>query len=329
MAYQTIYKDLGIETESSFGASTAGTASRIHVRSMTLGLDVTKELVEDTVSSSKGRDRMVLKRNNIEGDITGYGSPRNLHHAFELVMGSAGVSVANGASCALITYYQNTSGTMLTKAVNVDRNSTQEKFLGVYASSLELTASDDLLEWTLSGGAKSRVAGVALADNVVGETVHPYTYADFNVTIHAGSTYGANTVTHKVSEWNMTYENGTEKTYLSGSKDVDRIDPKIPTVSGMFKIFHEGSSWVSAAYGASEFYLRFRATLPSEAGLIAGVTPYQLTIDIPRSQLTTNVRNYEQNEFAVEEINFVGMMDLSPNGTSALLVVSQVVNRTL
>ena len=322
MPYQAIYKDMAIATEASFGTSIAQ-ETRLHVKSVSLGLDQNKELVEDTVTSSRGRDRLVRRRNIIEGDISGYASPRSLHEMLELVNGMQGVTT--GVSLMVITYGQNTSGTMMSKTVWVDRNSSTEAFNGVYASSLELSGSDDLLEWTMSGGAKTRGSGVAIADNVIGETIHPYNFSDITVSIHKGATYGTQAVTHKVSEWSIKYDNGIEATHLSGSADIDRIDPKIPTVEGKFKIFHEGTSWVDATYGASEFYIRFDGSLPSQAGLIGGLTPYTLRIDVPRSQLKTNVRNYEQNEFAVEEIEFVGLMDLSPVGTSALWKVSMTV----
>lgn len=324
MAYQNIYKDLGIATEASFGTSLA-LQTRIHIKSFGLGLNQNKELVEDTVTSSRGRDRLIRRKNVIEGDISGYCSPRALHEMFELVNGMEGVT--SGVSLMNIVYGQNVNGTMMTKSMFVDRNNSQEAFNGVYASSLEISGSDDLLEWTMSGGAKIRGVGVgsSIMDNVIGETVHTYNFSDITVTIHKGATYGVQPVTHKVSEWSVKYDNGMEGTHLSGSANIDRVDPKIPMVDGKFKIFHEGSSWVDATYGASEFYIRFAGTLPSQGGLIGGLTPYLLTIDIPRSQLKTNVRNYEQNEFAVEEIEFVGLMDLSPVGTSALWKPSMTV----
>ncbi len=324
MPYQTIYKDLGVATEAVFGTSLAMT-TRFHVKTFSMGLDQNKELVEDTITSSRGRDRLVRRKNVIEGDIAGYGSPRSLHEMLELVNGSEGTTT--GVSLMTITYGQNVNGTMMSKSVFIDRNNSQEAFNGVWATSLEISGKDDLIEWTMSGGAKTQGVGVgsSIMDNVIGETVHPYNFSDITVTIHKGSTYGAQPVTHKVSEWSIKYDNGQEATHLSGNADVARVDPKIPMVDGKFSIFHEGSSWVSATYGASEFYIRFAGTLPSQGGLIGGLTPYLLTIDVPRSQLKTNVRNYEQNAFAVEEIEYVGMMDLSPNGTSALWKVSMTV----
>ena len=311
-------------TEATFGTSIAMT-SRMHIKSFGFGLNMNYELVEDTVTSSKGRDRMIRRKNVIEGDMSGYASPRNLHEMFELVNGVEGTT--SGVSLMVITYGQNVNGTMMSKSMFVDRNHSQEAFNGVYASSLEINGSDDLLEWTMSGGAKTRGVGVgaSIMDNVIGETVHSYNFSDITVSIHKGATYGTQAVTHKVSEWNVKYDNGMEATHLSGSADIARIDPKIPTIEGKIKIFHEGSSWVDATYGASEFYIRFAGTLPSQGGLIGGVSAYLLTIDVPRVQLTSNVRPYEQNEFSVEEIDFVGMMDLSPVGTSALWKPSMTV----
>jgi len=324
MANLLAYKDLGIETESSFGASTAGTATRLHVASVGIELNPNKELVEDTSGTPKGRDRIVARRNDIEGDITGFGTPRSLHHMFELALGEAGSSVALGTA-AIITYNQNTSGSMISKTINVDRNNSQEKFSGVRGKSLELTASDDLLEFTTSVLAQARANGVALPDNVVGETVLPFTFSDITATIHQGATYGAEGVELKLNEWNLTYDNGLEGTHQSGSKAISRSDPSIPTVEGSMTIFHEGASWVDATYGCSEFYVRFEATLPSCAGLIDGVTPYLLRIDTPRVQLSTNTRNYEQAALQVEEIKFMGMFDNSAAGTSALIVPSLTV----
>ena len=307
MANTLIYKDIGVQDEVSFGISLTANYTRLHVRTVTLNQTIDKMLVEDTTSNVKGRDRISRIKTTLEGDITGFITPRGVHQMLEMVNGAVATGTSMGASGSLFTYYQDTSGTsFLSKVVNLDRNNSQEKFLGVRAKSLELTASDSLAEYTLSVIAKTYGAGASMAD-ILGETVKSFNFADNVLQINAGTTIGTAPITHKVSEWSIKYDNGLEATYLSGLEDITRSDPKIPTIEGKFTIFHEGASWTAGNYGSSEFYIRLTATLPSHGGLIAGVSPYVLRIDMPRTELTSTVRNYEQAEFGVEEIEFKGM----------------------
>jgi hypothetical protein len=321
MAKQMIYKDLGIVTEATFGVSATAVVKRLHVVSCSIAKDPNETYVEDTSGFAQGRDRIVAMKNTYEGDIVAIGTPRNIHEMLELAMGSAGISVALGTSMEVITYRQGVD-TLTSKAITMDRNSSQESFLGVRGGGIELTASDGFLQVTVPCIAQTRMNGITLPDSAVGETLHPYTFADFTATIHAGSTYGAQPVTHLVSEWNVKYDNGLEAIHLSGSYDPARSDHKMPTVEGKLKIFHNGSSWIDATYGQSVFYIRLQGSLPSAGGLINGTTPYLLRLDIPRAELTTNVRNYEQAALAVEEIEFKGMFDNSALGTSAIFVPS-------
>lgn len=319
MAHVVAYKNIASEDEASYGASTGGLSSRLRVTSFNLNKDVNKELVEDTMVTAKGRDRIVEMKTVVEGDIAGYGTPRGLDFALELANGVAGSSAALGLSAGTITtYYQNTTGTLLSKTINVDRNNSQDKYQGVFGKELTLKASDGLLEWSLTAQAKDRVTGEAIADSVslIGETIKPFTFADINIQITAGQAYSAAAgVTHAVSEWELKYNNGAEGTHLSGNKTLARVDPKVPTIEGKFKIFHEGTSWVSAAEGSSVFHLRFEGVLPSSRGLIHGVTPYILRIDVHKAQLKTNVRDYEQAAFSVEDVEFIGAVS---SGSSAL-----------
>lgn len=321
MAYQTIYKDIGIADEATWGTSIASTTRKMHIRTSTLGLNPNKGLVEDIMTSMKGRERMVQTKNDVSGDLTGYATPRSLHEAYELVNLAKGVTSALGASAMIIDYVQNTSGTITSKTINTDRNNSQEKFNGVFATALDISWSDGLVEWTANCLAKTRAVGAVLSDTI-GETVKPYNYGDVTVTVHAGATYGAQPVTLAVSSGNVKYDNGAELAFLSGSNDASRADPKIPSVTGKLKIFHTGSSWVSAFTGASEFYLRIQMVTNSAEGLIAGVTPYMNRIDVPRIQFTSNVRNFEQAAISVEEIEYTGMFDY---GTSALWKPQQTV----
>jgi hypothetical protein len=327
MAYQTIFQDMLVQDETSFGASIAP-AHRLHIRSTSLDITREKQHIEDTSSFVRGRDRMSLMKDTVEGDITGFGSPRNLHYALEWVNGCKGVSSAGSSVSCVRTYPQNVNQTWLTRTVNLDRNNSQELFTGVAAQSLELSCSDNLLEWSLGCVGRNRAGGVSMA-SVIGETVGAFSYADFNIRIHAGSTFGTQGVSLAVSDWSVNYNNGLEASWTSGNPQAQRVDAKIPSVEGKLTIFHEGASWVSATYGCSEFYLRFEGNLASCKGLISGTSSYRLCIDIPRAELTSNVKNYEQNAFSVEEIEFKGLLDLSPNGTSALWVPSLTAGLTL
>jgi len=66
--------------------------------------------------------------------------------------------------------------------------------------------------------------------------------------------------------------------------------------------------------------------LPSCAGLIAGVTPYTLRIDVPRTEMTSNVRPYEAGEYSMEEVEFMGKLN---TGTSSLIDITQTVGAAL
>lgn len=327
MAYQSIFQDIQVQDEVSFGSSIA-TAHRLHITETSLNLTREKNLIEDTSSFIRGRDRMGYWKDTLDGDISGYATPRNLHYMFEWVNGTKGVSSAGGSNACVRTYPQQVGSSWLSRSVNIDRNNTQERYNGVVAKSLEISGSDGLIEFTLGCIAQSRADGVSLSYSI-GETIDPFAFSDVNITIHQGATYGAQGVTIATSEWNVKYDNGLEGSYLSGNAAIVRVDAKIPTVEGKFKIFHDGSSWTSATYGCSEFYLRIDGTLPSCRGLIAGTSAYKFRIDVPRAEFTSTVRNYEQSAFAVEEIEFKGLLDLSPNGTSSLWVPSITAGLTL
>lgn len=319
MANQRIYKHIAIRDETTWGVSATGTNKVIAVRTSTLNQNPNKAIVEETSTSIKGRDRMTVGHNEIDGDITGYASPRFLHHALEWVNGSQGATAALGTSAMTITYNQNVDGNLLSKTVLMDRNNTQEAFYGTRASKFSMNWANDLVEAALTLMAKSRGIGASVAD-VVGETVRPYEFADISVGI-GGAAYVNPTVVF-TSNGNFTYDNGQERSFLSGSRDAARTDPNIPRLNGSIEIFHEGNSFISPTYGCSELYIRIEATTVSCHGLIAGTTPYYTRIDIPRVQFTTNTRNYEQAALAMETIEFEAMFN---PGTSSLWTATQVV----
>lgn len=309
MANSLIYKDIVFQPEATYGVSVAGSPDKLHVRTVTLSQTTEKILVEDTVANVKGRDRIVLNKNTVEGDVTGYVTPRGIHHALELALGTAAtVGSSVGLSATLWQYDQNTTGTLLSKTMILDRNNSQEAFRGVRGKSLEITSSDSVTEYSLGVMAQSRTGAAALAD-LVGETVKPFVFADWTVQVNAGTTIGTAPITLAVSEWNIKYDNGQEGAFLSGSANLTRSDPMIPTLEGKIKIFHAGNSWADASFGNSNFYMRLQGTMPSGNGLVAGVTPYTLKIDMPKTQLSVNVRNYEQAAISVEDIDFVAQFE--------------------
>jgi len=325
VATQTIYKDIGVGDESTFGASIACDSDRFHIKSFDINKVVEKEVMDDTTTTMLGGERMVRIKNTVEGDMNAYLTPKTMHHFMELANGALGVSSALGITGVLMTYNQNTNGTMVSKSLNVDRNNSQETFNGVRASSIEFSGSDGLLEMTLSTIAKTQSnIGTSMQD-LVGETTKSAAMADVAITVSQGTAY-ASPDTLEVSDWKVKYENGLEAAFLSGSRDLTRSDPGIPTVTGSLKIFHEGVSYVNLAHGCSDAYIRFDITWPTCAGLIAGVTPYTATINVPQAQLTSNVRSYEAAEMSVEDLEFEGVFN---SGTSALWQVTQSLDNTV
>lgn len=304
---QLIVKDIGIEDEPSFGASVAGTARRIHVRTVGLGLNVNKAVVEQTGGTAKGRDVMTRISNTLDGDITAYASPKVLHELLELGMGTTATSTSVGTSASIYTYNQNTQPNPLTKTVNIDRAVTQEKFQGVFGTGFQISGSDNLLELTVPTSARFRAAGVSMAD-AAGEQTKPLSFSDVIVTLYRGATVGVGT-TVLVSNWTLNYANGYNGKHMSGSRDYNQIDSSIPTISGSFQVYHEGASFADAAYGCSEFWLRIDAVLPTCNGLVAGVTPHVLRLDVPRIELTTSTRSYEQASMAMEDVEWVGVVN--------------------
>lgn len=305
--YQQIYKNIIIKEEAVWGVSGAGATQLLQITSSTLESNPNKSLVEDTRTSMKGRDRTVRLKDEIEGDISAVGSPRNLHRFLELAMGTQGTTSAVGDSAVLNTYHQNTSGSMLSATIVEDRNNSGEAFYGLRGQKLTMKASDALFEMTLSAKAKSRSDGPGVPD-LVGETVKPFVFADVQVTIGRGSA-NTNPVTIPAAEWTVEYDNGLESSFLSGSRLASRSDPMTPMVTGSIKFFHEGTSWTSPTYGVSEMYISLQASTDSSKGLIAGVTPYFLKIDIPRVEFTKTTRPYAQAELSVETLEFTGMFD--------------------
>ena len=305
-----IYKDITVTNESTWGVSLAGDPDRLHITSINLNLDENKMVIQDTSGTPKGFNRMTTGKYSLEGDIKGYVTPTNIHHALELVMGtSVTVGSSCGASATLFYYYQDVSGTLCSKAINIDRTNSQERYNGVRAKSLEITATDALTEFTLHCIGKSRGLGATVTDYVIGESIRPFIFADWTIYINAGNTSGPNGVTVGAKTWTLTYDNQQETTYLSGNQTPSRTDAKVPTLEGSFSLFHDGTSWTDATYGASEFFLRFQGVLPSERGLIAGVTPFMLRLDIPRVQLMKTVRGYADDTITVEDFKFTAMFD--------------------
>lgn len=320
MAEQVIYKNVGFGDESTYGTAVGATATRLQLTEFQLDQNPGKEKVEDTQSTARGRDRMVKLKTELSGSMAGFLSPKNFHHAAELAMGKAGITASGGSSAVNISYYQNAGEAWLSKTANKDYNNSQERYSGVAAQNIEISASDNLVEFSAGIIGKGASTGVALPDGV-GETIDPFAFADVTMTLWAGASVNGSGINIKPEEWSVNYENGLEASYFN-SRTIDRVDPKIPMVSGSFKIFHEGTTFVHGTYGASEWYLRIDLNLPQEGGLIAGVTPHFARIDIPRIELTSNVKPYAQNEFAVEEIEFEGLYNY---GVSALILMSQFV----
>lgn len=312
MGLQNIYKNIIFRDETTWGTSVAGTTRTLQIVSSSLNANPNKTLVEDTRTSNKGRDRMVRLKNEIDGDIVAYSSPEVLNFMFETVNGSAGTTSAVGTSAILITYNQNTDGNMTSVTLVEDRNNSQEVFYGVRGKKLAMKASDGLVESTLTVMAKTRGAGATLA-NLVGETVKPLVFADMVITMGLPGYTQVSTLL--CEDWSLEYDNGLEKTFLSGDRNAARMDQMVPMVSGQFTIFHEGSSYLNPTYGSSEVYIRIEGIYDSSEGLIAGVTPYYLRIDIPRAEITLNERNFEQGALAKEVISFTAMFD---QGTSTL-----------
>jgi len=322
---QMIFKHIGIENESTYGISVAGNATRLTVRTANIALTPNKELVEDTMASVRGRERMTSLRNSIEGSITAFATPRNTHHFLEMAFGDFGTSAALGTSgAALVTYNQNTSGTWVSKTILKDYNKSQEKFRGTAATGLEFTFSDGLAELSLDVIGQRRDVGITLA-NSLGETIKPFTFSDFNVQIAAGASANGLT-TIRVSELTLSYSNGIAGAYLSGNNNITRIDSLVPSVTGSFKIFHDNDTFRTATFGCSEYFLRVDATLPDCHGLISGITPYFLRIDVPRTQFTTSELPYEQASLSMETISFTGLLE---PGVSYLIRAQQTVSSIL
>jgi hypothetical protein len=261
MAYDRIYKDIGIEDEATWGASTGANLSKLHITSVDLTKSANKKAIEETSTSNKGRVRMYRQNNSIEGSLSMYASPRNLNHALELANGMAGTSSAFGTSHVTKTYYQATTSTLASKTINIDRVNSQEKFSGCVAKTLEISGSDDLLELSLDLFAKgyTNTGGVSM-DDTAGETVKPFTFADVVIKIYAGATLSADPITLRANEWSVNYDNGLESIYQSGDGTNDGRDPArfilgIPELTGSFQVIHEGSTWVNATYGCSEWYM--------------------------------------------------------------------------
>lgn len=325
MAHSTVYKDIGVGDEGTFGASIACDSERLHIRSFDINKVVEKEVMDDTTTTMLGGERMVRIKNTVEGDMNAYLTPKTMHYFMELANGSLGVSSELGVTGVLMTYNQNTNGTMVSKSINVDRNNSQETFNGVRASAIEFSGSDDKIEMTLSAIAKTQSNNGTSMQDLIGETIKTATFADVAITISQGAAYGSPDVL-EVSDWKVKYENGLEASFLSGSRDLTRSDPGIPKVTGSLKVFHEGLSYVNLAHGCSDAYIRFDITFPTCAGLIAGITPYTARINVPKSQLISNVRSYTAAEKCVEDIEFEGVFNA---GTSALWEVTQSIDNTI
>lgn len=312
MSLVSIYKDILLKPEATWGVSAAGQTNTLSIISSTLELDPTNKIVEDTRTSFKGNDQIIQVKNVIKGDIKAYATPTVIRRFFELAVGRSGVTTAVGTSALLFTYNQNTDGNLQSATIVQDRNSASEVFYGVRGKKLSMNFKDAELELTLSVEAQGWSKGPGVPD-VIGETVKPYTFADATVTI-AAPAY-ANPYTLLASDMTIEYDNGLVSSFLSGSRNASRSDPGVPKLSGEFTIFHEGNSWVDAAFGQTELNLRVEFTTNSGGGLIAGVTPYYLKLDIPRARLMSTKRTLEAGKLTMETVKFAAIFD---TGSSSL-----------
>ena len=312
MSLVSIYKDILLRNEATWGVSAAGQTRTLSIISSSIELDPSNKLVDDTRTSFKGNDQIVAVKNVIKGDIKAYATPRNIRSFLELGLGSAGVTSAVGTSALLFTYNQNTSGSMQSATIVIDRNSAQEAFYGVRAKKLALNFKDAELEMTLSVEAQTR-SGAPTIPDVIGETVKPYIFADATVTIAAPSY--TNPYTLLASDMTVDYDTGLVSSFLSGNRNAARSDPGTPKLSGEFTVFHEGNSWVDAAFGATELNLRIEFSTNSGEGLISGVTPYYLKLDVPRVRLSSSKRTFDAGKLTMETVKWMAIFD---TGSSSL-----------
>jgi len=302
MATIVAYKDIGIANEPSLGASVA-VADYIHVKTYAVDDVPNKERVDDTSNTTKGHDRIEARRVDLTGSLTGYGSPRVLHHAFELVNMVGATAIATvGTSASEYEYQQTTGGSsQLSKSTYADYNNSTAIHRGMRASQIELSASNDLIDVSLDLLGVNKDPGITLAGS--GEATKPWKFS--NVNIYIGATLGdietGGTAFH-ITEWTITYANNLEGTHQSGQNTIKRSDIKIPTFDMNLTLYNETEFFQGAKNGCSTYAMRLVGELDPCQGTIVGSTPYKLTIDVPFFEVVTSPRTYEAGEFISEKV---------------------------
>jgi hypothetical protein len=309
MAQAIAYKNLGVAVESSYGASIA-LATYLPVKSFSMNLDPNFTLKEDTSSSALGYDRAAYLRSVYEGSVDFNVDPASVRYWLKLGLGVPGTGITigtgfiPGGGATAMGFIQSNTGVLPSFRLDKDENTAVSAYLGVISKSMEIKSSGDFVEGTLNLAAKTSFAGTTLSPT--GVTLNPLVFAESKV--YYGATITGCTTAVDVEEWSFTYDTQAEVSHLSGSRDANRVDPKIPKVSGTWTRFYDDTNFGTFVENGTEKALRIEIV---SSQLYSGTSAYRLNFYFPRVRFAKTERPYEAGNFIKETVTFEGMYDVN------------------
>lgn len=303
------YKDVAYNIQSAFGTSIGVGSVFLPIRTFNMNKNPEATIVEQTTNTLKGFRRAINVRDTVEGDATFYADPYTIGFWMGLAWGGT-VSIATvGVSANRYTFAQNTTGNMKTGRFDVDKTGYVEAFQDVFATSFQLTASDGMVEGTISLTGSRQITGV---DYTAGSTpARTLSFAEAKLFYSDSTGTAGATMEIPVTNWQLTYNSGAEGAFQSGSDKISRQNTLMPSLELTFDRYYDGSSGPLVARdnvyiedGERGMILRLTSN-----DTINGATPFVLEFPMPRVKLMTSERSYEAANMVMESVTAQALYD--------------------
>jgi hypothetical protein len=307
MAQAIAYKNLGVAVESSYGASIA-LATYLPVKSFSMSLDPNFTLKEDTTASALGYDRSAYLRNVYDGSVDFNVDPISVKYWLKLGFGIPGTGVTvgtgfiPGGGATAIGFLPQNTGVLPSYRLDKDENTAVAAFLGIISKSMEIKSSGDFVEGSLTLSAKEQFTGTTLSPT--GLTINPLAFAESKV--YYGATITGCTTAVDVEDWSFTYDTQAEVSYLSGNRNANRVDAKIPKLSGSWTRFYDDTNFDTFVTNQSNRAIRIEIV---SAQAYSGTSAYRLNFYFPNVRISKSERPYEAGGFIKETVTFEGFYD--------------------
>lgn len=298
-------KNIGIAKEPTYASETAPTYYP-RVTNMGAMADLNTRMVDDTAGTRKGYANAVNLNEDASGDVGGYVYSDDIG---TWLLGAMGEVESSSVTAGYVhTFSQIASGELPSFTVAVDREVEVVRLLGARIGSLEFTAENDIVEFTVNLSASSEETGASAFSPSSDEDLLPFTFSQ--ATIKFGDTLAAasGAAATPMDAWSFNYDNDLEKRWQSGSAGATRDDAKIAGLTGSFTKFYEDTNFNT---------WRESSTVKSciieleGADFDSGPHKHKLILEIPRIRIMSSERPYEAGNLVVESSEWSALYDSS------------------